>query len=151
MLFGVFAYLLSNAVMARYLLFTQLPGAGEMAVFAAALIGGLVGFLWFNAYPAEVFMGDTGSLAIGAGIASLALLTRQEMVFPIAGGIFVANIAASLAQEKIGMRLGRRVVLRAPLHHALTERGIAEPKVVTRFWIITIVLTLLAALSLKLR
>ncbi len=151
MLFGVFAYVLSNAVLARYLLFVHLPGAGELAVFAGALIGGLVGFLWFNAYPAEVFMGDTGSLAIGAGLAALALLTRQEMVFPIAGGVFVANIAASLLQEKVGMRIGRRVVLRAPLHHGQIERGIAEPKVVTRFWIVTIVLTLLAALSLKLR
>jgi phospho-N-acetylmuramoyl-pentapeptide-transferase len=150
-LFGVFAYVISNAVLARYLLFIHLTGAGELAVFAGALIGGLVGFLWFNTYPAEVFMGDTGSLAIGAGLAVLALLTRQEMVFPIAGGVFVANIAASLLQEKVGMRIGRRVVLRAPLHHGQIERGIAEPKVVIRFWIITIVLTLLAALSLKLR
>jgi phospho-N-acetylmuramoyl-pentapeptide-transferase len=150
-LFGVFAYVLSNALMAKYLLFIHLPGAGELAVFAGALIGGLVGFLWFNAYPAEVFMGDTGSLAIGAGLAALALLTRQEMVFPISGGVFVANIAASMLQEKVGMRIGRRLVLRAPLHHGQIERGIAEPKVVTRFWIVTIVLTLLAALSLKLR
>jgi phospho-N-acetylmuramoyl-pentapeptide-transferase len=151
MLFGVFAYALSNALIAKYLLFVHLPGAGELAVFAGALMGGLVGFLWFNAYPAEVFMGDTGSLAIGAGLATLALLTRQEMVFPLAGGVFVANIAASLLQEKIGMRIGRRVVLRAPLHHGQIERGIAEPKLVTRFWIVTIVLTLIAALSLKLR
>lgn len=151
LLYGVFAYVLSNAVLARYLLFTMLPGAGEMAVFAAALAGGLLGFLWFNAYPAEVFMGDTGSLAIGGALGSMALLTRQEMLFPIVGGVFVANIAASLLQEKIGMRIGRRLVLRAPLHHGQTERGIAEPKVVIRFWIIAFLLMLVAGLSLKLR
>lgn len=151
LLYGVFAYVLGNAVLARYLLFPMLPGAGEMAVFAAALAGGLLGFLWFNAYPAEVFMGDTGSLAIGGALAAMALLTRQEMLFPIVGGVFVANIAASLVQEKIGMRIGRRLVLRAPLHHAQTERGIAEPKVVIRFWIIAFFLMLIAGLSLKLR
>jgi len=151
LMYGVIAYVLGNAVLSRYLLFTMLPGAGEMAVFAAALAGGLLGFLWFNAYPAEVFMGDTGSLAIGGGLASLALLTRQEMLFPIVGGIFVMNIAASLLQEKIGMRIGRRLVLRAPLHHGQTERGIAEPKVVIRFWIIAFFLMLVGVLSLKLR
>ncbi|HPW55938.1 MAG TPA: phospho-N-acetylmuramoyl-pentapeptide-transferase [Thermoanaerobaculaceae bacterium] len=151
LLYGAFAYVLGNAVLSHYLLFAMLPGAGEMAVFAAALAGGLLGFLWFNAYPAEVFMGDTGSLAIGGGLASMALLTRQEMLFPIVGGIFVANIAASLVQEKIGMRIGRRLVLRAPLHHGQTERGIAEPKVVIRFWIIAFFLMLIAGLSLKLR
>ncbi|HNX51314.1 MAG TPA: phospho-N-acetylmuramoyl-pentapeptide-transferase [Thermoanaerobaculaceae bacterium] len=151
LLYGVFAYVLGNAVLSRYLLFTMFPGAGEMAVFAAALAGGLFGFLWFNAYPAEVFMGDTGSLAVGGGLAGLALLTRQEMLFPLVGGIFVANIASSLLQEKVGMRIGRRIFLRAPLHHAQTERGIAEPKVVIRFWIIAFFLMLVAGLSLKLR
>ena len=150
-LYGVFAYILGNAILARYLLFTFYPGAGELAVFSGALVGGLFGFLWFNAYPAEVFMGDTGSMAIGASLASLAFLTRQEMLFPLAGGIFVASIASSLIQEKVGLRLGRRIFLRAPLHHAQTHKGIAEPKVVVRYWIVSIVLAILAALSIKVR
>jgi phospho-N-acetylmuramoyl-pentapeptide-transferase len=151
LLFAVVAWALGNAVVSRYLLFTYLPGAGELAVFAGALLGGLVGFLWFNAYPAEVFMGDTGSQAIGAALAAMVLLTRHEVTFVIAGGVFVANAFASLLQEKVGMRLGRRLLYRAPLNHGQVERGIAEPKVVVRFWIITTVLVLIAALSLKLR
>jgi phospho-N-acetylmuramoyl-pentapeptide-transferase len=150
-LFGIFAYILSNAVLSKYLLFTFLPGAGELTVFAGALAGGLFGFLWFNAYPAEVFMGDTGSMSVGAALAALAFLTRQELLFPIAGGVFVASIFSSLVQEKIGMRLGRRVLVRAPLHHAHAYKGIAEPKVVVRYWIVSILLMLIAALSIKLR
>ena len=150
-LFGIFAYILSNAVLSKYLLFTFLPGAGELTVFAGALAGGLFGFLWFNAYPAEVFMGDTGSMSVGAALAALAFLTRQELLFPIAGGVFVASIFSSLVQEKIGMRLGRRVLVRAPLHQAHAYKGIAEPKVVVRYWIVSILLMLIAALSIKLR
>ncbi|MCM2316805.1 MAG: phospho-N-acetylmuramoyl-pentapeptide-transferase [Thermoanaerobaculia bacterium] len=150
-LYGIFAYILSNAVLSKYLLFTFLPGAGELSVFAGALAGGLFGFLWFNAYPAEVFMGDTGSMSIGAALSALAFLTRQELLFPIAGGVFVASIFSSLVQEKIGMRLGRRVLVRAPLHHAHAYKGIAEPKVVVRYWIVSILLMLIAALSIKLR
>jgi phospho-N-acetylmuramoyl-pentapeptide-transferase len=150
-LYGVFAYLLGNAIYSRYLFFTFCPGMGELAIFTGALVGSVFGFLWFNAYPAEVFMGDTGSMSIGAGLAVLAFLTRQEMLFPLVGGVFVASIASSLIQEKIGMRLGRRLFLRAPLHHGQTYRGVAEPKVVVRYWIISIVLTLIAALSIKIR
>jgi len=150
-LYGVFGYILGNSILARYLIFPYMPGAGELTVFAGALAGGLFGFLWFNAYPAEVFMGDTGSMATGAALASLAFLTRQEMLFPLTGGVFVASIASSLIQEKIGMRIGRRIFLRAPLHHGQTHKGIAEPKVVVRYWIISVLLTLLAALSIKVR
>jgi phospho-N-acetylmuramoyl-pentapeptide-transferase len=150
-LYGVFGYILGNAIYSRYLLFTFYPGAGELTVFSGALVGGIFGFLWFNAYPAEVFMGDTGSMSIGAALAVLAFLTRQELLFPLVGGVFVASIATSLIQDKIGLRLGRRLLLRAPLHHSLTYRGVAEPKVVIRYWIVSIVLALLAALSIKLR
>jgi phospho-N-acetylmuramoyl-pentapeptide-transferase len=150
-LYGAFAYILGNAVLARYLLFPNYHGIGELTVFSGALVGGLLGFLWFNAYPAEVFMGDTGSMSIGASLAAMAFLTRQEMLFPIVGGVFVASIASSLIQEKIGMRLGRRIFLRAPLHHGQAYKGVAEPKVVVRYWIISIVLALLAALSIKVR
>jgi phospho-N-acetylmuramoyl-pentapeptide-transferase len=151
LLYGIFAYILGNAILSRYLLFTMFPGIGELAVFSAALVGGLLGFLWYNAYPAEVFMGDTGSMSIGASLAAMAFLTRQEMLFPLVGGVFVLSIGTSLIQEKIGMRIGRRIFLRAPLHHGLTYRGIAEPKLVVRYWIISILLALMAALSLKLR
>lgn len=150
-LYGVLGYIVGNRVLAAYLLYPYLPGSGELAVFCGALAGGLFGFLWYNTYPAEVFMGDTGSLAIGGALATLAFQTRQELVFPIVGGVFVAMIASSLVQEKIGMKMGRRIFLRAPLHHSLTYQGIAEPKVVIRIWIISILLALLGALSIKLR
>ena len=112
---------------------------------------GVLGFLWRNAFPAEVFLGDTGSLAIGGAIAMMAFLLRQEMLFPIAGGLFVLEIFTSLVQEKIGTRLGRRLVLRAPFHHALAFRGIAEPKAVVRLWIVSLLLAAIALLSLKVR
>jgi phospho-N-acetylmuramoyl-pentapeptide-transferase len=150
-MFGIFGYIIGNKVMAAYLLFPYFPGSGELSVFCGALVGALFGFLWYNTYPAEVFMGDTGSLALGGSMAVLAFLTRQEMLFPIVGGVFVAMIASSLVQEKVGMRLGRRILLRAPIHHSLTYRGIAEPKVVIRIWIVSIMLAILAALSIKLR
>jgi phospho-N-acetylmuramoyl-pentapeptide-transferase len=151
LLYGSFAYILGNAILSRYLLFTMFPGIGELAVFSAALAGGLLGFLWYNAYPAEVFMGDTGSMSVGASLAALAFLTRQEMLFPLVGGVFVVSIGSSLIQEKIGLKLGRRIFLRAPLHHGLTYRGTAEPKLVVRYWIVSFLLALLAALSLKVR
>ncbi len=149
-LYGIFAFVLGSESLSRFLLFPRIPGANELAVCAAALVGALAGYLWFNAYPAEVMMGDTGSLAVGAVLAALAFLTRQEMLFPIVGGVFVASIATSLIQ-KIGDRIGRRIFLRAPVHHGFAHRGIAEPKVVIRYWIVSVILTLVAALSLKLR
>ena len=150
-LYGAFSYILGNAIYSRYLFFPHFPEIGELAIFGGALIGGIFGFLWFNAYPAEVFMGDTGSMSIGGGLAAMAFLTRQEMLFPLMGGVFVFSIASSLIQEKIGMRIGRRIFLRAPLHHAQAYKGIAEPKVVVRYWIISLILTLIAALSIKVR
>jgi len=149
--YGVFAYIIGNKVLSAYLLFNYFPGGGELVVFNAALVGALLGFIWYNTYPAEVFMGDTGSLALGGSMAVVAFLTRQEMLFPIVGGIFVVMIATSLIQEKIGNRLGRRLITRAPLHHSLTYKGIAEPKVVVRCWIISVLLAILAAISIKLR
>lgn len=147
----VFAYVVSNALLSRYLLFPYLAGAEELVIFGAALIGAVLGFLWRNAFPAEIFLGDTGSLAIGGAIAMMAFLLRQEMLFPIVGGVFVLEIFTSLVQEKLGSRLGRRLVLRAPFHHALTHRGIAEPKAVVRIWIVSLLLAALGLLSLKVR
>ncbi len=147
----VLAYVLSNILLSRYLLFPYLAGTEELVIFGTALIGAVLGFLWRNTFPAEVFMGDTGSLAIGGAIAMMAFLLRQEMLFPLVGGLFVLEIFTSLLQEKIGNRLGRRVVLRAPFHHALTHRGIAEPKAVVRLWIVSLLLAAIGLLSLKIR
>ncbi len=147
----IFAYVVGNAVFARYLLFPFHAGAGEMAVFGGALIGAILGFMWFNTYPAEVFLGDTGALGIGGAMGMLAFLTKQELLFPIVGGIFVFEIFSSLVQQKFGDRLGRRIFTRAPFHHAMSHRGIPEPKVVVRFWIVSLILASLALLSLKVR
>ncbi len=147
----IFAYILGNSVFSSYLLFPYMAGAGEMAVIGGALMGAILGFMWFNAYPAEIFMGDTGALGIGGVIAMLAFLTKQELLFVIVGGVFVFEILTSLVQQKIGNRLGRRMLTRAPFHHAMSHRGIPEPKVVVRFWIVSLILASIGILSLKVR
>ena len=149
---GVFAYLLSNTQWSSYLNYPFLPGAGELAVFCAAFAGAGIGFLWFNAYPAQVFMGDTGALAIGGCMAVLSVLLKQEALFLILGGLFVAEAVSSQIQDKIGIRwLGRRIFLRAPLHHQMQHKGLAETKVVIRLWITAGILALTALATLKLR
>ncbi|MBN2320724.1 MAG: phospho-N-acetylmuramoyl-pentapeptide-transferase [Acidobacteria bacterium] len=149
---GVFGYLLGRIDYARYLNYSYLPGAGELVVFSAAFIGAGIGFLWFNAYPAQVIMGDTGSLAIGGCMAVLSVVLKQEALFLILGGVFVAEAASSQIQDKIGIRwLGRRIFLRAPLHHAMQHKGLAETKVVIRLWITAGILALIALATLKLR
>ncbi|MBN2241711.1 MAG: phospho-N-acetylmuramoyl-pentapeptide-transferase [Acidobacteria bacterium] len=149
---GVFGYALGRIDYARYLNYSYLPGAGELTVFSAAFIGAGIGFLWFNAYPAQVIMGDTGSLAIGGSMAVLSVVLKQEALFLILGGVFVAEAASSQIQDKIGIRwLGRRIFLRAPLHHAMQHKGLAETKVVIRVWIASGILALIALATLKLR
>jgi phospho-N-acetylmuramoyl-pentapeptide-transferase len=149
---GVFGYLLSNARYAPYLNYPLLPGAGELTVFASAFAGAGIGFLWFNAYPAQVFMGDTGALAIGGCMAVLSVVLKQEMLFVILGGLFVAEAVSSQIQDKIGIKwLGRRLFLRAPLHHQMQHKGLAETKVVIRLWIAAGILALIALSTLKLR
>lgn len=149
---GVFGYLLGNAIWARYLNYPFLPGTGELAIFCSAFAGAGIGFLWFNAYPAQVFMGDTGSLAIGGCMAVLSIVLKQEALFLILGGLFVAEAASSQIQDKIGIRwLGRRIFLRAPLHHQMQHKGLAETKVVIRLWISAGILALAALATLKLR
>jgi phospho-N-acetylmuramoyl-pentapeptide-transferase len=149
---GVFGYLLGNIKYSDYLNYFYLPGAGELAVFAAAFIGAGIGFLWFNAYPAQIIMGDTGSLAIGGSMAVLSVVLKQEALFLILGGLFVAEVASSQIQDKIGIKwLGRRIFLRAPLHHAMQHKGLAETKVVIRLWITAGILALIALATLKLR
>jgi phospho-N-acetylmuramoyl-pentapeptide-transferase len=149
---GVFGYLLGNGRWAHYLNYPFLLGTGELAVFCSAFIGAGIGFLWFNAYPAQVFMGDTGALAIGGCMAVLSVVLKQEALFLILGGLFVAEAISSQIQDKIGIRwLGRRIFLRAPLHHQMQHLGLAETKVVIRLWIAAGILALTALATLKLR
>lgn len=150
--YGIFSYVLGNTIYSEYLLFQPIPGAGELTILCAAVIGSGLGFLWYNAYPAQIFMGDTGSQALGGFIATLALLVKQEMLFLIAGGIFLAEAVSVLVQDRIGIaRIGRRFFYRAPLHHSFQYRGIAESTVVVRFWIVSVLLALMSLLTLKIR
>jgi phospho-N-acetylmuramoyl-pentapeptide-transferase len=149
---GVFAYVAGNAVYARYLLFPNIPGAGELAVFCAATVGAGLGFLWFNAYPAQVFMGDVGALALGAGLGTIAVIVRQEVVLFIMGGVFVAETLSVMIQVSFFKATGgRRVFRMAPLHHHFELGGWKENQVVVRFWIITMMLVLVGLSTLKLR
>jgi phospho-N-acetylmuramoyl-pentapeptide-transferase len=150
--YAIFAYVLGNAVHSAYLQFQFLPGSGELAVLAGAVIGACLGFLWYNFFPAQVFMGDTGSMALGGLLGCMMLLLKQEILFLVVGGIFVVEGASVLIQEKIGIGLlGRRIFYRAPIHHAFEHRGVAETKVVIRFWIVALVLGFIGLLSLKIR
>ena len=150
--YAVFAYIIGNKIQAGYLQFEFIPGTGELTVLCAAVAGGGLGFLWYNAYPAEVFMGDTGALALGGLLATVALLLKQEFLFVIVGGVFVVEVASSLLQGKIGENIaGRRILYRAPLHLTFRHLGVAEPRVVVRFWIVSVMLALLGLLTIKLR
>lgn len=150
--YGVFAYVIGNRIYSGYLQFFYLPGSGEIAVICAAIFGAGIGFLWYNAYPAQIFMGDTGSQALGGILGTLSVLLKQEFLFLIAGGIFVAEAFSVLIQEKIGIdHLGRRIFYRAPVHHTFQHRGLAETKVVVRFWIVSGVLALVSLATLKVR
>jgi len=148
----IFSYLAGHAVLADYLQIPYVPGAGELAVFCGALVGSSLGFLWFNAYPAQMFMGDVGSLAIGGTLGTIAIITKQEILLAIVGGIFVMEALSVIIQVGFfKISGGRRVFLMAPFHHHFEKKGWAEPKVVVRFWIISIILGLLALATLKLR
>ncbi|MFA6092887.1 MAG: phospho-N-acetylmuramoyl-pentapeptide-transferase [Elusimicrobiota bacterium] len=150
--YAVFAYAAGNAKFADYLHLVHVDGAGEIAVFLAALIGSCLGFLWFNAYPAEVFMGDTSSLFLGGVIGTVALCVKQELLLPIVGGVFmVETLSVLLQMASYKLRGGRRILRMAPLHHHFELGGIAESKVTVRFWITGIVLMLAALASLKIR
>ena len=149
---AVFAYVAGNAVFARYLLLPYIPGAGELAVFLGAISGAGLGFLWFNAYPAEVFMGDVGALALGGALGTVAVIVRQEIVLAIMGGVFVAE-TLSVALQVLYFKYsgGKRIFRMAPLHHHYELGGWKETKVVVRFWIITIMLVLVGLSTLKIR
>jgi phospho-N-acetylmuramoyl-pentapeptide-transferase len=149
--FGVIAYLTGNFRAADYLKILNVKGAGELSVFCAALIGAAIGFLWFNCYPAEVFMGDVGSLAVGAAIGMLAVLTKAELLLPLIGGLYVLEAGSVIVQVASFKLTGRRVLRMAPLHHHFELEGWAEPKIIVRFWIVSFALALLALTTLKLR
>ncbi len=154
---GIFAYVTGNAVHSKYLLFPYIPGAGEVLVFCAAMAGAGLAFLWFNSHPAQVFMGDVGALALGGALGTVAVITRQEIVLAIMGGIFVAealSVIVQVAWFKVTKRRygeGRRLFLMAPLHHHFEKKGWPETQVVVRFWIVTMLLCLVGLASLKLR
>ncbi len=149
---GIFAYVASSAVYSRYLLFPHIPGAGEMAVFCSAIAGAGLGFLWFNAYPAKVFMGDVGALALGAALGTVAIIVRQEIVLFVMGGVFVAETLSVMLQVGyFKWSGGKRMFRMAPVHHHFELKGWHENQVVVRAWIITMLLVLAGLSSLKLR
>ncbi|HZF09622.1 MAG TPA: phospho-N-acetylmuramoyl-pentapeptide-transferase [Thermoanaerobaculia bacterium] len=149
--YAVFTYVAGNRVIAGYLQVSYVPGVGEVAVFCSALVGASLGFLWFNSHPAEVFMGDVGSLSLGAAIGSVAVLAKQEILLVVVGGVFVIEALSVIIQVASFKLRGKRVFRMAPLHHHFELSGWAEPKVIVRFWILSILFALLSLSTLKLR
>ena len=149
--FGFIAYIVGNVVFANYLQLHHVPGVGEMAVFCGALIGSSLGFLWFNAPPASVFMGDTGSLSIGGALGAISIVTKHEIVLAIVGGLFVLEAVSVIVQVASFKLTGRRVFRMAPLHHHFEQKGWEEPTIVIRFWIIASILAIAGLATLKLR
>jgi phospho-N-acetylmuramoyl-pentapeptide-transferase len=155
--FMIFSYVIGNVKLSQYLQFPYVPGTGELTIICAAVIGASLAFLWFNTYPAEIFMGDVGSLSLGALLGTVAILTKQEFILAIAGGIFVLETLSVIVQryyfkytkKKYGK--GRRIFRMAPIHHHFEKKGWEEPKITVRFWIISIILALLALSMLKIR
>jgi len=149
---GIFAYVIGRADFSRYLLFPFIPGAGELVIICAAIAGSGLAFLWFNAYPAQVFMGDVGALALGGALGTIAVITRQEIVLFIMGGVFVAETVSVMLQVGyFKLTGGKRIFRMAPLHHHFELSGWKENQVVVRFWIITIMLVLVGLSTLKIR
>ena len=149
--FTLLAYVAGNAVMAHYLQVIFVRGSSELPVFAAALVGASLGFLWYNAHPAQVFMGDTGSLALGGALATVALITKNELVLVVAGGCFVVEALSVIIQVFWYKRTGQRVFRMAPIHHHYELNGLPESKIIVRFWIVSFVLQIIALTTLKLR
>ena len=150
--FVIFSYVHGNINISSYLLIPYIEGAGETAIFAASLVGAGLGFLWFNSYPAEIFMGDCGSLSLGSSLGLLAIILKQELAFAIMSGIFVAEALSVIIQvASFKLRKGKRIFKMAPLHHHYELSGLSEPKIIMRFWIITFILVLIALATLKIR
>lgn len=149
--FGIFAYVTGNIKFSEYLAVPYISGVGELSIFCSAIVGAGLGFLWFNSYPAQVFMGDVGSLGLGAALGLIAVLVRQELVLFIMGGIFVLETVSVILQVGSFKLTGKRIFRMAPIHHHFELEGWAEPKVIVRFWIVTVVLVLFGLATLKLR
>lgn len=149
--FGLIAYIVGRADFAEYLQISYVPGTGELAILCGALIGGAMGFLWFNAPPAMIFMGDTGSLAMGGVLGAMAVMTKHELVLVIIGGLFVLETVSVIVQVASFKLTGKRVFAMAPLHHHFEKKGWSEPTIVIRFWIIAVILALVGLSTLKLR
>ena len=149
--FVLFAYVEGNFNIANYLLIPYLPGASEIAIFSSAIVGAGLGFLWYNSYPADIFMGDIGSLSLGAVLAAIAVLLRLEIIYAIMGGVFVAEALSVIIQVTSFKLFKKRVFKMSPIHHHFELKGWPEPKIIVRFWIITFVLVLIALASLKIR
>jgi len=149
--FALFAYISGNYNFSTYLNMPFMPGTGELFVICAALVGSGLGFLWFNTYPAEIFMGDVGSLALGAILAVIAILLRQEILLFIMGGVFVAETLSVMIQVSYYKRTKKRFFLMAPIHHHFEKKGISEPKIIVRFWMVTLILVLVSLASIKIR
>jgi len=156
-LLGIFAYASGNLVFADYLNIMYIPNLGELSVFIAAMIGACIGFLWYNSYPAQIFMGDTGSLTLGGIIAALAIIVHKELLIPIFCGVFLVEALSVVLQvsyfkyTKRKFGAGRRIFLKAPLHHHYQVAGYHEVKIVTRFWIVTVLLVVFSIATLKMR
>ena len=149
---GVFAYLTGNELFANYLFIPYIHGAGEIIIFVGALVGSGLGFLWFNTYPAQVFMGDVGSLALGAALGVIAVIVRQEIVFILMSGVFVMEAGSVILQVgSFKLRNGKRIFKMAPIHHHFELKGWPEPRIIVRFWIITLILVLIGLATLKVR
>jgi phospho-N-acetylmuramoyl-pentapeptide-transferase len=148
---GIFAYVAGNSVFSEYLQLPYIPGAGELSIICGALAGAGLGFLWFNTYPAQVFMGDVGALAVGAAIGTIAIITRQELILVVMGGVFVIETVSVILQVASFKLTGRRIFRMAPIHHHFELKGWPEPRVIVRFWIISVVLVLLSLATLKVR
>jgi phospho-N-acetylmuramoyl-pentapeptide-transferase len=149
--FVLFAYVEGNFNIANYLLIPYLPEVSEVAIFASAVVGSGLGFLWYNSYPAEIFMGDVGSLSLGAALASIAVILRLEIVYALMGGVFVVEALSVIMQVSYYKLYKKRIFLMSPIHHHFEEKGWPEPKIIVRFWIITFILVLIALASLKIR
>jgi phospho-N-acetylmuramoyl-pentapeptide-transferase len=148
----LFAYLAGNIKISGYLQIPYVAGTGELAVFCGAMVGAGVGFLWYNTYPAQIFMGDVGSLSLGGALGTIAVMTKQEIILAIVGGIFIVETISVIFQVGwFKVSNGKRMFRMAPIHHHLELKGWAEPKVIVRFWIISIILALIAVSTLKLR
>lgn len=148
---GIFAYVSGNSVFANYLHIPHVPGSGELIIFCGAMVGAGLGFLWFNTYPAQVFMGDVGALALGAALGIVAVIVRQEIVLFVMGGVFVMETVSVILQVASFKLTGRRIFRMAPLHHHFELKGWPEPRVIVRFWIVTVILVLIGLATLKIR